>query len=37
MDILSGCPSGPREERGDEGKRNVDQFFRMKQVEEWDL
>jgi hypothetical protein len=37
MNILSGCLSGRREKRGDEGNRNVDQFFRMKQVEEWDL
>jgi len=37
MGILSGCLSAPREERGNEGNWNVDQFFRMKQVEEWDL
>jgi hypothetical protein len=34
MAILSGCPGGRREECGDEVNLNVDQFFRMKQVEE---
>jgi hypothetical protein len=34
MAMLSGCPCGPREECGDEVNRNVDEFFRMKQVEE---